>query len=81
MSRGSRPHSSVADEAPPRRYHDLDCVRLLSDLPEQGLRRGKIGTIVHVFAGVDAYLVEFIDEADGSTRAEIELTPDCFAPA
>lgn len=81
MSRGSRLHSSAAEEARPRDYHDLDCVRLLSDLPEHGLRRGELGTIVHVFRSANAYLVEFIDERDGSTRAEVELTPDRLAPA
>ena len=43
---------------------------------ETGLRRGERGTIVHVFESAPAYLVEFVDPTDGSTRAEVELTPD-----
>lgn len=81
MSRGLRPPSSAADDRqPPRRYRDLECVTLLDDLPERGLRRGEVGTIVHVFDVADAYLVEFIDD-DGGTRAEVELTPRQMAPA
>ena len=51
------------------------------DLPEHGLERGQSGTIVHVFETADAYLVEFVNPDDGSTRALAELTPDWLAPA
>jgi hypothetical protein len=50
-------------------------------LPEQGLARGDSGIVVHVFETADAYLVEFANPADGSTRALAELTPDQLAPA
>ena len=39
------------------------------------------GTVVHVFETADAYLVEFVNPGDGSTRALAELTPDQLAPA
>ena len=82
MSRGSPPRSSEGDAVAPRtRFRDLQAVRLLADLPEHGLGRGEPGTIVHVFDVADAYLVEFVNEADGSTRAQIELEPDKLAPA
>jgi hypothetical protein len=35
---------------------------------------------VHVFKNADAYLVEFVNPDDGSTRAELEVTPDDIAP-
>jgi hypothetical protein len=49
-------------------------------VPEQGLTRGESGTVVHVFEAADAYLVEFVNPADGSTRALAELTPDQLTP-
>lgn len=36
---------------------------------------------MHAFETAHAYLVEFVDPKDGSTRAEIEVTPDDIAPA
>jgi hypothetical protein len=48
---------------------------------EHGLARGESGTVGHVFGTADAYLVEFVDPADGSTRALAELMPDQRAPA
>lgn len=79
MSRGLQPRSSAANGArrqPPRRYRDLEPVQLRADRPGHGLQQGEVGTVVHVFDAADAYLVEFVNEADGSTRAEVELTPD-----
>lgn len=83
MSRGLQsPTSAVSRRrAAPRCYRGLACVRLRADLPEKGLRRGEVGTVVHVFETADAYLVEFIDEVDGSTKALAELEPDQLAPA
>jgi hypothetical protein len=56
-------------------------VELCADLPEHGLKRGERGTVVHVFERSDAYLVEFVSPADGSTRALAEVAPDQLAPA
>jgi hypothetical protein len=64
-----------------RRYREFDCVKLRRDLPEYGLRRGEEGTIVHAFETADTYLVEFVNSEDGSTRAELEVTPDDIAQA
>ena len=61
-------------------YRCFERVQLRRDLPEHGLRRGARGTIVHVFESAEAYLVEFVSPADGSTRALAELTPDQLAP-
>jgi Domain of unknown function (DUF4926) len=83
MSHGSPRHTSSANDTrePPRRYRSHERVRLRQDVPEHGLERGESGTVVHVFATADAYLVEFVNPADGSTRALAELTPDQLTPA
>lgn len=74
MSHGLRPHMSAASERrAARRFRDLEAVRLVIDLPEHGLKGGEIGTVVHVFDTADAYLVEFTNDGDGSTRATAEL--------
>ena len=82
MSHGSPRRASSADgrREPPRRYRSLERVRLRQDLPEHGLKRGESGTVLHVFERADAYLVEFVNPTDGSTRALAELTPDQLAP-
>ena len=49
----------------------LDVVALTEDLPEQGVRRGQVGTIVEVLTpGV--YEVEFSDN-EGRTYAELAI--------
>lgn len=53
---------------------ELDCVVLQVDLPEEGLARGNIGTVVHAHGGGDAFIVEFIDSG-GDTVAVIDLVP------
>jgi hypothetical protein len=52
----------------------LDTVALTVDLPEEGLSRGLVGTVVEVFPSGD-YEVEFTDE-DGRTVAQLALQPD-----
>ena len=66
------------------RLKDLDVVALMVDLPAEGLARGQIGTVVHVYAP-DAFEVEFVDNA-GHTYALTTLKSDqvmrlLFAPA
>jgi len=53
-----------------------DTVRLLVDLPEEGLAAGAIGAVVHVFEEPRlAYEVEFTD-GNGRTIAQVPLTSD-----
>ena len=56
--------------------HENDIVALLVDLPDSGLRRGDIGTVVHVFDRTDDHpaglMIEFSDES-GRTQAMIDL--------
>jgi hypothetical protein len=49
----------------------LDVVALTEDLPERGLHRGQVGTVV-VAHSPDAFEVEFIDE-NGRTYALLPL--------
>jgi hypothetical protein len=51
----------------------LDVVALLSDLPEHGLVRGQVGTVVELLDG--AYEVEFSDN-EGRTYAELAIRRD-----
>ena len=48
---------------------------------EHVIARGERGTGLRFFETADAYLVEFVNPADGRTRALAELTPDQLAPA
>jgi len=50
----------------------LDVVALTSDLPEQGLLRGQVGTVVELLSP-DSFEVEFSDE-QGRTYAELALS-------
>ena len=52
----------------------LDVVALTEELPERGLRRGQVGTVVEALGG-DAYEVEFSDN-DGRTYAILSLRAD-----
>jgi hypothetical protein len=51
----------------------LDVVALRCDLPEHGLVRGQVGTVVELLDG--AYEVEFSDE-EGMTYAELAVRRD-----
>ena len=48
----------------------LDLVALLDDLPEHGLVRGEVGTVLEVYEG--AVEVEFSDD-DGRTYSQLPL--------
>jgi hypothetical protein len=44
-----------------------DTVALTEDRTAEGLRRGDVGAVVHVYHGKDAFEVEFVDE-HGKTK-------------
>ena len=54
-----------------------DVVALTEDLPEQGLRRGDVGTVVEVFVNTEhhpaGFIVEFVDES-GAVYAHADVT-------
>ena len=52
-------------------YKELDTVVLRRDLPEQGLRSGDLGAVVHVYDD-EAIEVEFVTAA-GRTQALVTL--------
>lgn len=59
---------------------ELTAVRLTEDLPESGLAKGMIGTILGVFLKPElAYEVEFSGR-DGRTIAQATLTPGQVMP-
>ena len=51
--------------------HALDVVALTTDLPQEGLARGQVGTVVEALAP-DVYEVEFSDDS-GRTYAQAAL--------
>lgn len=53
-------------------FREHDIVVLIRDVPEHGLHRGDVGTIVHLHAH-DAFEVEFMS-ASGRTHAVVTLT-------
>jgi len=57
---------------------ELDSVVLACDLPEHGLRRGDVGTVVLVHAGA-GYEVEFMT-LDGETLAVVSLRDEQLRP-
>jgi hypothetical protein len=58
---------------------ELDSVVLKHDLPEEGLRAGDLGAVVHRYDTAEAYEVEFV-RADGGTVAVVTLTPADVRP-
>lgn len=56
----------------------LDVVALLVDLPEHGLRRGAVGTVVEVFERSPhhpgGFIVEFVDDGSGGVYAHADIT-------
>lgn len=53
---------------------ELDLVVLMHDIPDEGLRQGDVGTVVHRYADGAAFEVEFMT-AEGRTVALLTLTP------
>lgn len=60
------------------RYKELDVVVLEKELVERGLRRGDLGTVVHVYEP-DGLEVEFIT-ASGRTEALVTLGVEDVRP-
>lgn len=56
-----------------------ECIVLLQDLPEDGLKAGDIGTVVHIHTGGAGYEVEFMTLA-GETVAVVTLLPSQLRP-
>lgn len=59
--------------------HELDSVVLVNDLPEHGLEKGDIGTVVLVHGNGEGYEVEFMT-LHGETVAVISLFASQIRP-
>lgn len=63
---------------------ELDLVALLTDRPALNLRRGDVGTVVHIYHTGDLYEVEFINHTGGPAKGETigveTLTADEIRP-
>ena len=57
---------------------ELETVVLTEDIPEHGLKRGDLGTVV-LLHGKKGYEVEFVS-LDGETLAVVSLTPRQVRP-
>lgn len=55
-----------------REIRVLDVVALTEDIPDRGLLRGQVGTVVESL-GPDVFEVEFVDN-DGQTYATVPLS-------
>lgn len=56
-------------------FEELESVVLNHDIREYNLRKGDLGTVVHLYNRDKALEVEFI-KADGKTIAVLTLTPN-----
>lgn len=59
--------------------NELDLVTLQQDIPDQGLKRGDVGTVVFVHSEGRAYEVEFV-RADGKTLGVETLATEQVKP-
>jgi hypothetical protein len=60
-------------------FKELDMVVLIHDKKEHGLKKGDLGTIVHLYSDKKAMEVEFV-AASGKTIAVLTLTPKDIRP-
>ena len=60
-------------------YRELDVVALAVDLPEFGLHKDDLGTLVYVYAEDQEFEVEFVAD-NGDTIALTTLTSDQIRP-
>jgi Domain of unknown function (DUF4926) len=58
---------------------ELGTVVLVRDVPEHGLRKGDVGTVVHCYADGRAFEVEMMT-GDGTTIAVLTLPPTDVRP-
>lgn len=59
--------------------HEHDCIVLTQDIPDEGLRAGDVGTVVHIHGDAAAYEVEFMT-LTGQTVAVATVLPSQLRP-
>ncbi|MBS1793404.1 MAG: DUF4926 domain-containing protein [Acidobacteria bacterium] len=57
----------------------FDVVALTIDLPDEGLRRGQVGTIVEIYQAGESIEVDFVDH-EGFSYALLTLHPEHLMP-
>ena len=62
-------------------FKEHDCIALISDIEEKGLKSGDGGTIVHILPtpGGDVFVVEFIS-SDGYTADIVDVSASQVRP-
>lgn len=60
-------------------YNELDTVVLTHDAPENSLKEGDVGVVVHIHKENEAFEVEFVD-AKGETVAILTLDHEDIRP-
>lgn len=60
-------------------FEELDTVVLNKNIEKNNLKKGDIGTVVHVYEAGKAFEVEFV-AAEGKTVAVLTLTPSDIRP-
>lgn len=60
-------------------HKEHDRVVLTDDISEKGLKVGDVGAIVHVYPGVDAFVVEFLT-LDGYTAVVVDVRGSQIRP-
>ena len=56
-----------------------DCIVLTQDIPDEGLRAGDVGTVVHIHGDAAGYEVEFVT-LTGQTVAVATVLPSQLRP-
>jgi hypothetical protein len=59
--------------------NEHDIAVLACDIPDEGLKEGDVGTVVHVYPGGQAYEVEFVSMV-GEKLSVVTLNPDQLRP-
>jgi len=58
------------------KFNEIDVIETLIAFPDEGIRKGEIGTIVMVYDKPhEAYEVEFVND-DGTTKAMFAILPE-----
>lgn len=60
-------------------FREHDRIVLTKDVPEEGLKAGDVGTIVHVHRGGEAFEVEFLT-LEGGTAAVATVSSSAVRP-
>lgn len=70
--------STMASPSTARPFNEHECVRLAAARRDAGLRKGTVGTVVHVYPDHKGYEVEFLDAK--SNMQVLTLTPADLEP-